>query len=77
MPADLVGVVWKKKWKGQRQTWYLARFLGRDDDVRIDTLEPEFRAWRWSDPEDLPAMIVPFKKKLYQDVLAAFREWLI
>ncbi len=76
LPEDLVGVVWKKKWRGQRQTWFLARFLGTDADVRIDTPEPEFRAWRWAEPDDLPKLIVPFKKKLYEDVLETFRQWL-
>lgn len=76
LPEDLVGVVWKEKWRGQRQTWFLARFLGTDDDVNLQTAHPEFRAWRWSNVEDLPAMIVPFKKKLYEDVIAAFREHL-
>jgi len=76
LPADLVGKLWKGRWRGQRQTWFLARFLGTDSDVNIETGDPEFRAWKWADPEALPAMIVPFKKKLYEDVLAAFREWL-
>ncbi|MDB5667172.1 MAG: pyrophosphohydrolase [Alphaproteobacteria bacterium] len=73
LPEDLVGVVWKEKWRGQRQTWFLARFLGRDEDVNLQTAHPEFRAWRWSDIDDLPAMIVPFKKRLYEEVIAAFR----
>ena len=76
LPDELVGKLWKGKWRGQRQTWFLARFLGTDADVNLETAEPEFRAWKWADPEDLPAMIVPFKRKLYEDVLAAFREWL-
>jgi putative (di)nucleoside polyphosphate hydrolase len=76
LPEELVGVVWKQKWRGQRQTWFLARFLGQDDDVNLQTGEPEFRAWRWSDVDELPRLIVPFKKKLYEDVIAAFREWL-
>ena len=76
LPEDLVGVVWKEKWRGQRQTWFLARFLGTDDDVNLQTAHPEFRAWRWSDVDDLPAMIVPFKKKLYEEVIAAFRSHL-
>jgi putative (di)nucleoside polyphosphate hydrolase len=74
LPEELVGKVWKKKWRGQRQTWFLARFLGTDEDVNIATAEPEFRAWKWAEPEDLPAMIVPFKKKLYEQVLEAFRD---
>ncbi len=76
LPEDLVGVVWKQKWRGQRQTWFLARFTGTDADVNIETADPEFRAWKWADAAELPAMIVPFKKKLYEDVLKAFAEWL-
>ena len=76
LPEDLIGVVWKQKWRGQRQTWFLARFLGTDADVNLQTLEPEFRAWRWAGVEELPRLIVPFKKKLYEDVIAEFREWL-
>lgn len=74
LPEDLIGVVWKEKWRGQRQTWFLARFLGTDEDVNLQTAEPEFRAWKWADPEELPHLIVPFKKKLYEDVLEAFRD---
>ncbi len=76
LPDDLIGVVWKQKWRGQRQTWFLARFLGRDDDVNLETAEPEFRAWKWAEVEELPRLIVPFKKRLYEDVIAAFRPWL-
>jgi len=74
IPAELVGKLWKKKWIGQRQTWFLAKFLGEDADVRIETDHPEFRAWRWVEPETLPALIVPFKRQLYRDVLAAFAD---
>jgi putative (di)nucleoside polyphosphate hydrolase len=74
LPEDLVGKLWKGKWRGQRQHWYLCRFLGEDSDVNIETEHPEFRAWKWADPDDLPTMIVPFKRKLYKDVLAAFRD---
>ena len=76
LPDDLLGKVWKGKWRGQRQTWFLARFLGEDEDVDLDTDHPEFRAWKWIDPAELPATIVPFKKKLYEDVIAAFAKWL-
>jgi putative (di)nucleoside polyphosphate hydrolase len=76
LPDDLIGKMWKGKWRGQRQTWFLARFLGQDSDVNIETEEPEFRAWKWAEPAELPAMIVPFKKKLYEDVLEAFADWL-
>ena len=76
LPEDLIGVVWKEKWRGQRQTWFLARFLGSDEDVNLQTADPEFRAWRWADVDDLPTMIVPFKKKLYEEVIEAFRSHL-
>lgn len=76
LPEDLVGKLWKGRWRGQEQHWFLVRFLGEDEDVNLATEHPEFRAWRWAEPTELPAMIVPFKKKLYEDVLAAFREWL-
>ena len=73
LPPELIGKVWKGKWRGQRQRWFLYRFLGEDRDVDIATPYPEFRAWRWMDPDDLPAVVVPFKRDLYQAVLAAFR----
>jgi putative (di)nucleoside polyphosphate hydrolase len=76
LPDELIGKIWKENWRGQRQTWFLARFLGRDEDVDLATPDPEFRAWKWAEPEELPGMIVPFKKKLYEDVLAAFENWL-
>jgi putative (di)nucleoside polyphosphate hydrolase len=76
LPDDLVGKMWKGRYRGQRQAWFLYRFVGRDEEIDIATEHPEFRAWKWADPADLPAMIVPFKKKLYEDVLEAFAEWL-
>ncbi|RYE02180.1 MAG: RNA pyrophosphohydrolase [Sphingomonadales bacterium] len=72
LPEDLVRRLWKGKWRGQRQRWFLFRFLGTDDDVNIQTAEPEFRAWRWSDPSALPELIVPFKRELYRQVLTIF-----
>ncbi len=76
LPEDLIGKIWKKPWRGQRQTWFLMRFLGEDEDVDIATPDPEFRAWKWAEPGELPALIVPFKKKLYEDLVDAFADWL-
>ncbi|MEG3151436.1 RNA pyrophosphohydrolase [Sphingomonas sp. ZT3P38] len=72
LPPDLVGKVWKGKWRGQRQRWFLYRFFGEDNDVDIATMHQEFRAWRWVAPAELPEIIVPFKKTLYENVLSAF-----
>ena len=76
LPPELVAKVWKGKYRGQRQRWFLYRFTGEDADVNIATEHPEFRAWRWADPADLPHIIVPFKRELYAQVLAAFRNYL-
>ena len=76
LPDDLLGKVWKGRFRGQRQRWYLFRFLGRDDQVDIAREHPEFAEWRWMPADDLLASIVPFKRSLYEDVIAAFRPWL-
>jgi len=76
LPPELAAKVWKGRWRGQRQRWFLYRFTGQDADIDIRTAHPEFRAWRWIDPADLPRLIVPFKRQLYQDVLAAFAAYL-
>jgi len=74
LPEELVGKLWKGRYRGQRQTWFLCRFLGRDEDIDLATAEPEFRAWRWVEPDELPDLIVPFKRSLYQNVLAEFAD---
>ncbi len=72
LPPELIGKVWKGRYRGQVQRWFLFRFVGSDNDIRIDTQHPEFRAWKWADPADLPTIIVPFKRTLYREVLGAF-----
>ena len=76
LPPELVGKIWNGKWRGQRQRWFLYRFLGEDSDVDIATKHQEFRAWRWIDPAELPRLIVPFKRALYEEIVAAFADYL-
>jgi putative (di)nucleoside polyphosphate hydrolase len=76
LPENLRGKLWGGKWKGQLQDWYLARFLGEDSDVNIATKHPEFREWKWIDPEQLPDLIVPFKRDLYRRLLEEFAKYL-
>lgn len=76
LPGELLGKVWKGRWRGQRQRWFLMRFLGRDEDIRLDTPHPEFSAWRWMRADELLAAIVPFKRAAYEQVIAAFRPYL-
>lgn len=74
LPPELIGKIWGGKYRGQRQIWFLARFLGKDSDINIETPHPEFREWKWVMPETLPDLIVPFKRKLYRDILHEFRD---
>ncbi len=73
LPADLVGRMWKGRYRGQRQKWFAMRFLGDDRDIDLATHEPEFMAWRWIEPDLLPEVIVPFKRDLYIRIVAEFR----
>ena len=76
LPEEWRARLWGGQWIGQEQDWYLARFLGRDSDVNIATREPEFRAWKWVPPAELPDLIVPFKRDLYRRLLAEFAGYL-
>ena len=76
LPDELQGKLWGGKWKGQDQDWFLARFLGRDSDVNIDTEDAEFRDWKWIEPAQLPELIVPFKRELYRRLLQDFAAYL-
>lgn len=72
LPPELRRSLWKGKWTGQLQDWYLCRFLGDDRDVNIATKHPEFNDWKWVEPALLPELIVPFKRDLYRDLLRHF-----
>ena len=76
LPKDLIDKLWSGKYKGQRQRYYLLRFLGRDNQINIDSKEPEFSAWKWIDYDDLLDNIVAFKRDVYRQVVAEFREYL-
>ena len=74
LPEDLMGKLWGGKYRGQRQHWYLARFEGEDADIDLAAHQPpEFCEWKWVEPELLPDLIVPFKKRVYRTVLEEFR----
>ncbi len=72
LPKELLGKLWKGKWRGQRQYWYLMRYLGPDSDINIDTEIPEFSEWKWSKIENLADNIVPFKRIIYQNLAQEF-----
>ena len=72
LPHDLIPQLWKGRYRGQEQKWFLLRFSGTDAHINIETKEPEFSAWKWMAPAELPDAIVPFKREVYARVLAAF-----
>lgn len=74
LPPELTGKIWGGKYRGQRQTWFLLRFLGQDSDIDIATAHAEFLAWKWVAPAELPGLIVPFKKRLYEHIVREFAE---
>lgn len=72
LPHDLVPKLWKGRYRGQEQKWFLLRFHGTDDHVNIATEHPEFSEWRWLPHDDLVDQIVPFKRHVYESVLSVF-----
>lgn len=73
LPEDLIPHIWEGKYRGQQQKWFAMRFTGVDEDINIDTKEPEFSQWQWIEMERLPDIIVPFKRKLYAALVEEFR----
>ena len=69
LPESLIGKIWKGKFRGQKQRWFITRFLGNDNEINLDTRRPEFIDWKWIDPIKLPEVIVNFKKNLYIKLL--------
>jgi putative (di)nucleoside polyphosphate hydrolase len=74
LPEELVGKLWKGQWRGQRQWWFLLRFKGDDSDINIATDMQEFSEWRWVEPAQLPDLIVPFKRRIYEGLVAEFAD---
>ena len=69
LPENLVGNIWKGKFRGQKQKWFINRFLGQDEEINLKTKHPEFIEWKWIKPMMLPKVIVDFKRKLYLNLL--------
>jgi putative (di)nucleoside polyphosphate hydrolase len=76
IPPEIIGQAWRGKYRGQTQKWYAVRFTGDEREIDIlhppDGHKPEFLAWRWEAMANLPALIIPFKRKVYEQVVAAF-----
>lgn len=74
LPEHLIGVALHGKYRGQEQKWLAMRFTGKDSDFNLETPEPEFAEWKWTAPDELMAMIVPFKRPVYERVFAEFKD---
>ena len=69
LPENLVGIIWKGKYRGQKQKWFITRFLGEEKEINLNTKHAEFIDWKWIEPKLLPEIIVNFKKDLYLNLL--------
>ncbi len=69
LPENLKGKIWKGKFRGQKQKWYILRFTGEDKEINVKTKDPEFIDWKWIKIDELPQSIVDFKKKIYEDLV--------
>ena len=69
LPDNLVGIIWKGKYRGQKQKWFITRFLGEESEINLNTKCAEFIDWKWIEPKLLPEVIVNFKKDLYLNLL--------
>ena len=76
LPDYLLGKIWRGKYRGQKQKWFIVRFLGKDEEINLKTTHPEFIEWQWLDIENLPGVIVHFKKKVYKKLLPVIKSFI-
>ena len=74
LPSELKEKIWKGRYIGQKQKWFVCNFLGSDGEINLNTHKPEFSDWKWINPKDAIKFVVPFKKDLYLKVLHAFEK---
>jgi len=76
LPKNLVGIIWKGKFRGQKQKWFIAKFIGNENEINLQTRDPEFIEWKWIAPDELPKTIVDFKKKMYVELLEIIKDFI-
>ena len=69
LPNNLLGIIWKGRYKGQKQKWFIMKFTGKDSEININTKKPEFLDWRWADLETITDTVVDFKLKVYKKLV--------
>jgi putative (di)nucleoside polyphosphate hydrolase len=76
LPDNLLGIIWKGKFRGQKQKWFISRFTGNESEININTDQPEFIEWKWIEMNELPNVIVNFKKDVYKKILVKLKEFI-
>ena len=76
LPQNLLGIIWKGRFRGQRQKWFIARFIGKNNEINIKTKKPEFIEWKWIKMDELPKVIVDFKKNVYEKILIELKKFI-
>ena len=76
LPNYLLGKIWRGKFRGQKQKWFIVKFLGNDEEINLEKDKPEFIEWKWLDIEKLPNVIVDFKKRVYEKLLPKIRNFI-
>ena len=77
LPNHLLGIIWKGKFKGQKQKWYVLRFNGNDSEININTVKPEFLSWKWIEIDRLTDVVVDFKLKVYEQIKIELKKLLL
>ena len=77
LPNHLLGIIWKGKFRGQKQKWFIVRFLGKDSEINIKTKKPEFLDWKWINPKDISQMVVSFKLDVYKKIEKEIKKILV
>ena len=77
LPKNLVGIIWKGKYRGQKQKWFIVRFLGSDNEINLNTKKPEFIEWKWLEINELPNVIVDFKKNVYKKLVEELDKFIV
>ena len=76
LPNNLIGIIWKGKYRGQKQKWFITKFIGEEKEINLKTQNPEFIEWKWVTPEELPNVIVDFKKNMYLKLLDNIKKFI-
>jgi putative (di)nucleoside polyphosphate hydrolase len=76
LPKELLGIIWKGKYRGQKQKWFVVRFIGVENEINVRTKNPEFIQWKWININDLPKVIVNFKKNVYEKLLIELKNFI-